>query len=217
MWAAFRASLQRRPLLTNVCVSAVTMSTGDRAAQALEMQQRGEAVRLADFDPVRTMIATTWNAFLFTPIFLRWFAVLDRRFPGATMAAVAKKVLINQVVITVPINGGFLAYTTFLEALLSKKSTVKVEDTLALCRARVTEQLFEDLPQVFKRSCMWWLPVNSLNFLFVPTDMRVLPTIFASMLWSAYISLTAHHRGALANVAVPLPHADETSDRGGNG
>ena len=137
--------------------------------------------------------------------------MLDRRFPGATMAAAAKKVLINQVVITVPINGGFLAYTTFVEGLLAARPTgdnvndggggggVALEDTLDLCRARVKAQLVEDLPHVFKRSCMWWLPVNSLNFLFVPPDMRVLPTIFASVLWSAYISLTAHHRGALRN------------------
>ena len=49
-----------------------------------------------------------------------------------------------------------------------------------------------DLGMLFLSSAAWWLPVNTLNFLFVPTHLRVLPTIFGAMVWNTFFSLTAH-------------------------
>ena len=120
-WAAFSAALVRRPLLTNMGVSGCTMSVGDLTAQAVEMRQRGEPFRFSSFKIDRTAIAIGWNTLLFTPIFLVWFRRLDRLFPG-TGAQALKKVTVNQLIITVPINAGFLAYTTTVEAVLRSEN-----------------------------------------------------------------------------------------------
>ncbi len=152
--------------------------------------------------PLRTAIACGWNTALFTPIFLYWFRRLDTIFPGVGISAVVKKVVVNQLVITVPINGGFLAYTTAVEQLFagglpSRKNLVNFN--FDLVRDRISLQIREDLIDIFKRSCMLWLPVNFLNFLLVPKTFRVLPTIAASTCWSVYLSLAAHQHGTIDN------------------
>ena len=197
-WAAFSAALVRRPLLTNMGVSGCTMSVGDLTAQAVEMRQRGEPFRFSSFKIDRTAIAIGWNTLLFTPIFLVWFRRLDRLFPGTGLAQALKKVTVNQLIITVPINAGFLAYTTTVETVLrSPEKHANMWDAFDghSIVERVEMQFRNDLKDIFQRSCQFWFPVNFLNFLFVPQTHRVLPTIFASTCWSVYLSLTAHKHG----------------------
>lgn len=200
-WAAFGTLLRERPLLTNMGVSAVTMTTGDLSAQAIEQHRTPETKTPTEtFDLQRTLIAVGWNTVLFTPVFLVWFRRLDRMFPGGSTLAALKKVCTNQLVITVPINAGFLAYTTSVEALTRAPGGLrrKIEEfDAAKVAERVELQFQSDLPGIFKRSCQFWFPVNFLNFLLVPATHRVLPTIFASTCWSVYLSLAAHKHGAV--------------------
>jgi hypothetical protein len=179
----------KSPLLTNMVTSGVSMLTGDSLAQYVEMKTSTSK----DYDIVRTGCAIMWNTFLFTPLFAIWFRRLDLMIPGNGFQQVIKKVCINQAVVTIPINAGFLAYTTAIEQLLGNSTNNEVFDS-TIIQHRIQTQLVEDLPEVFTRSCMLWFPVNTLNFLFVSPTFRVLPTIFASTGWSVYLSLTAHKR-----------------------
>ena len=202
-WATFGRLLKERPLLTNMAVSGMTMTSGDLIAQVLERRRLRQELPAATatlpaFDLQRTLIAVGWNTVLFTPVFLVWFRRLDRLFPGGSSLAALKKVCINQLVITVPINAGFLAYTTSVETLTKTPGgwQQKIETfDAAKVAERVELQFQSDLLGIFKRSCQFWFPVNFLNFLFVPATHRVLPTIFASTCWSVYLSLTAHRHG----------------------
>ena len=203
-WAAFGRLLKERPLLTNMAVSGLTMTTGDLTAQALErgrllsQEVPAATATLPDFDLQRTLIAVGWNTLLFTPVFLVWFRRLDLLFPGGSTLAALKKVCTNQLIITVPINAGFLAYTTSVETLTKAPGgwhqKIEAYDAAKVAE-RVELQFQSDLPGIFKRSCQFWFPVDFLNFLFVPATHRVLPTIFASTCWSVYLSLTAHKHG----------------------
>ena len=192
LWKAYYALMVRAPLLTNMCTSGVCMFTGDTTAQWVELNRSNKTMTFENWKPTRTLIAVGWNSLLFTPLFAIWFRHLDKWFPGTAVKTVMKKVVLNQCVVAIPINAGFLSYTTAVEQMLGHGSF----NPLAI-KERVTTQLTEDLPGLFVKSNLLWFPVNTLNFLFVPPTFRVLPTIFVSTGWSTYLSLTAHKREKL--------------------
>ena len=133
--------------------SAVTMATGDTFAQGVEARSGGAAA--AGYSPLRTAIACGWNALIFTPVFKVWFGFLDGRYPGGGGLVAVKKVILNQVLISLPINGAFLGYTTVCEQLLIEGAV----DGAAM-QERFRRQIWEDLPEVFLGSAALWLPVN---------------------------------------------------------
>ena len=53
------------------------------------------------------------------PFFWKWFGLLDKFIPGASFSNVMRKTLVNQLVVTFPINMGFLTWSTQLERVLS--------------------------------------------------------------------------------------------------
>ena len=192
-WAAFRSAMENAPLLTNMCTSGVCMFTGDTTAQYVELKRSNKDMTFKNWNPTRTAVAVGWNTFLFTPLFAVWFRQLDKWFAGTAVKTVMKKVVLNQCVVSLPINAGYLSYTTAVEQFLSPGKF----DPAAIHK-RLTTQLSEDVPKLFVSSNLLWIPVNSLNFLFVPPTFRVLPTIFCSTGWSTYLSLTAHKRGDIS-------------------
>ena len=127
MWSAYRSAIARQPMLVNVTTSAATMLFGDSVAQAIELRRRDSSSSSssssssvdAAWSPQRSLIAVGWNALIFTPTFLVWFRYLDRVFPGAALLPSVQKVLVNQIVLSVPINGAYLAYTSLVERALS--------------------------------------------------------------------------------------------------
>ena len=123
MWSAYRSAIARQPMLVNVATSAATMLFGDSVAQAIELRRRDSSSSSSSVDaawsPQRSLIAVGWNALIFTPTFLVWFRYLDRVFPGAALLPSVQKVLVNQIVLSVPINGAYLAYTSLVERALS--------------------------------------------------------------------------------------------------
>lgn len=184
-WSAYRASLASRPFTTNVLTAVGTMFVGDSIAQAVELK-RGD---IPSYSAARTAVATGWSGFIFTPTFQIWFRFLDRIFPGAAVVPSVKKVLANQIVLSVPINAAFLLYTAVCERAVISDSGGEGAVPLV---PHVRGQLVDKLPEIFYCSCVLWLPVNLANFMFVPQQFRVLPTILAAVIWSTYLSLTAH-------------------------
>ena len=198
-WSAYRTAMMNYPLRTNVLTSGVSMSIGDGVAQSLELKHSGTALSWSSLDLTRTAVAIGWNSLIFTPLFFVWFKRLDTWFPGTSPMTVFKKVVFNQMVVAVPINGGFLAYTTLVEQVLNHGAQ-SVSSAGSEIATRVETQLLEDVPGLFLRSTFLWIPVNTLNFLWVSPTFRVIPTILCSTVWSVYLSLTAHKRGEIVLV-----------------
>mgnify|MGYP003640071966 CR=1 FL=1 len=59
---------------------------------------------------------------------------------------------------------------------------------------QVREKIRQDLGEIFVKSVVVWTPTNLLNFVFVPPQYRVLPTIIVSLLWNTALSLIAHRQ-----------------------
>jgi hypothetical protein len=199
VWVAYKNSMVKHPLRTNMLTSGVSMSIGDFVAQSVELNRKNLNV-LEHLDGKRTLIACGWNTLIFTPTFFVWFKKLDALFPGSSPLNVCKKVVFNQMAVAIPVNAGFLSYTTTVEHFLGNAAaddSKKSQSIIGSVSNRVWVQMMEDVPDLFVRSTLVWVPVNSLNFLFVSPTFRVIPTILCSTFWSVYLSLTAHKRGEI--------------------
>ena len=69
---------------------------------------------------------------------------------------------------------------------------VRVPFDAAAVSAEISQRWNFDLQKLFTASVCFWVPFNFLNFALVPPHLRVLPTIFGSVGWSTFLSLTAH-------------------------
>ena len=164
---------------TNMIAGGVIMCVGDVAAQRLA-DARGP------LDWKRTLVCTSWAGLFISPFFLSWFRYLDHRFPGAAAQAVVTKVGINQLVVPIPTNAGFLTFSTMVEDISGGGSLGNAWD-------HTRQKLDNSLLDLVMGSMLWWSSVNLINFAVVPPQYRVLPTIFAGCAWNTYLSLMAHH------------------------
>ena len=203
MWRWYRNALNKRPLRTNMITAAGAMAVGDTVAQYLERKwcfggDRPDSARLA--------VAVAWNGAFFAPSFFLWFRYLDRRFPGASLDSAIAKTITNQFVMVAPINAAFVCYSVTAETLtreachhLSFHDLLEADGFLTRCHdhlpiiwVEIELRLRRDLINLVLSSAKLWMPLNLFNFWLVPTQYRVLPTIFGSIVWSTYISWTTH-------------------------
>ena len=193
MFSAYQKLMQRMPLRTNMATATVVMFSADAYAQHIEAERVGDA----GFDGVRSTVMTSWNALIFTPTFFVWFRRLESTWPGTSPRAVVTKVMTNQIAMNAPITALALAYAVSLEAGLRavlQQKTWHADEV----RAEVGRRWSESLGVALLASACLWVPVNLLNFSFVPPQLRVLPTILTSCAWNTYLSLKAHENGSSA-------------------
>jgi protein Mpv17 len=190
MWSRYASASRHSPLLVSALTGGAVMALGDAAAQALERRRGGGA---AGHDWRRGLVTASWNGLVFTPIFFVWFRKLDRVWPGASPRAVLAKVAANQMCMVLPMNVGFIAWTTVLERASSPESAAPHQEPVAIVIERT---LRERLQRIWFTSASVWIPVNLLNFALVPPEFRVLPTIATSLVWNFWLSYTCHKESA---------------------
>lgn len=92
---------------------------------------------------------------------------LDRVLPGTAKKTIVKKLLLDQFLMTPPLLGLFFTGMSIMEMQ---------EDPLEECRNKF-------LP-TFARSCLFWLPAQTVNFLLVPPALRVTYIGTCSLIWA---------------------------------
>ncbi|KAK9887187.1 hypothetical protein WA026_020640 [Henosepilachna vigintioctopunctata] len=100
------------------------------------------------------------------PLLAVWYRWLDNKFVGTSIKIISRKLLIDQFFMTPQLLVIFYVAMSVME----KKSNLFEE-----CRQKF-------LP-TFKNSCMFWLPVQSINFLLVPPAFRVTYVGCCSFAW----------------------------------
>ena len=190
MWQRYQRLIKQKPLLTSSITGAGVMVIGDLLAQTIKikgMNSTGEE----DFDFRRTFCMGTFSGLIMAPTFLFWFRRLDRWFPGNSVRNATIKVIANHAAVAIPFNALALTYTVTSESLLSFVLDGAPFDKGAVVGG-IEHRCKADLFKLFVASSAVWVPVNMLNFLFVPSHLRVLPTIFTSLGWNTFLSHTAH-------------------------
>jgi hypothetical protein len=95
-WHIYARYVERSPILTSSVTAAGLMVSGDLTAQRLEfkrmkMDRVGQLQTTCRTDNGwiidwrRTVVTSSWNAFVMAPTFFLWFRALDRRFPGSSI------------------------------------------------------------------------------------------------------------------------------------
>jgi len=98
------------------------------------------------------------GTFVFPPLLTRWYSWLDGRFPCTSGAVVSKKLLLDQFIFTPWVVVIFYVGMAWLEGKQGP------ERWLELQQKGVTTFLLD---------CIFWLPVQFMNFMFVPPWLRV--------------------------------------------
>ncbi|XP_049862091.1 mpv17-like protein isoform X3 [Schistocerca gregaria] len=93
----------------------------------------------------------------------RW---LDRRFVGTAAATVLKKMLLDQFVLTPPLLVAFYVSMSLME---------RKKDLFEECRNK--------LVPTFKTSCLFWMPAQLVNFMWVPPAARVIYVGSCALVW----------------------------------
>ncbi|XP_057331168.1 mpv17-like protein 2 isoform X3 [Microplitis mediator] len=97
-----------------------------------------------------------------------WYSWLDKMFTGKTPKIVVTKLLCDQFVLTPPL---IVLFFTSMSLMEGKNK----ENLLDECNAKFVK--------TFATSCIFWLPVQFVNFLVIPPAFRVLYVSVASFCW----------------------------------
>lgn len=179
MQAAFAGLSKRRPFGMSVATAFGVVTVGDVIVQA----SAEGAVDLR-----RSAVPATYSA-LVAPIYFVFWRWLDARWPGTTLGPVLKKALFNQALTSPPNNAGYIAWCTYwLVPPPSHAANVPVSE-------RVWARLRDELPGIVGTSALAWVPMNILNFMFVPLHHRVLFMSSVNCVWAGWLSHQVNHDG----------------------
>ncbi|XP_044003919.1 mpv17-like protein isoform X2 [Aphidius gifuensis] len=107
-----------------------------------------------------------YGYFMAGPILHTWYVWLDRTFVGKASRVILRKLLCDQFILTPPLLVLFFTSMSLMEG----KDNIAAE-----CK--------EKFVRTFQTSCMFWLPVQFVNFLLIPPSYRVAFVSAASFLW----------------------------------
>ncbi|CAK1586021.1 unnamed protein product [Parnassius mnemosyne] len=159
----WRRSLQRRPVLTNTLVYATFYTAAELSQQTFNKINSPEKPEL-DLAAAGRIVAV--GSCLYAPTLYFWYKFLDRKFVGTSVRVVATKVASDQVIMTPILLGAF--YT--LMGIAERK-----ED--------IFEELREKYWMTFIANQVFWIPGQTINFFFVPSNLRVVYVASASFIW----------------------------------
>lgn len=160
------------------------MSIGDASAQLATQQS---------FDHKRNLVSASFNGAM-SPLFYKWYRFMDRLIPGISVTRLIPKVLISQLVTTGVNNPLYFSWCYHVEAWLHQSSGNTVD--WVHVRAEATEHMRRELPGVYGKSMLYWLPVTSCNYM-LPDHLRILWVSSCACVWGAFVSYVAHrHEGS---------------------
>jgi Mpv17-like protein len=106
------------------------------------------------------------GTFIYSPILYNWYKWLDNKFPGTTKRIIVRKLLLDQFILTPPL---LVIFYTGMSLMERQKN--------------ITEECQKKFLPTFQRSCLFWLPAQTVNFLLIPPQYRVVYMGIASFLW----------------------------------
>lgn len=178
MYRAYLAWQRRAPTRVSIATGFSVMSIGDLGMQCTVGGR-------SEIDLQQNVVSATHMG-LMSPLFLAWWVYLERIWPGRSAFQLARKVVVNQVVITSVNLTSYLGWCTYVEAYLAGATNWAAVTAAGLGQAR------RELPRMIGNSFLLWVPVNTLNFAFVPPHLKVPYSSAVSVLWGGYLSFVAH-------------------------
>lgn len=171
--------LDTRPLLTKAVTGGIISGSGDFLCQVVVRRKRaGEAgwTDLSWWDKARTARFTFLGAVLVAPCMHYWYNYLASAVPGKSFLAVTKRVFYDEFIFT-PI------YTPIW---LLSLYVLEGERDYAVLRKR----LVESYPSIIVANWCLWVPVQWVNFRYLPVKYQLLFTNIVDLVWYAFLSFS---------------------------
>ncbi|XP_026739772.1 PXMP2/4 family protein 4-like [Trichoplusia ni] len=161
-------------LLTNSLTSGLCMAIGDLVQQEIEYQQKILPNRYDWGRAVRMLIVGTAMG----PLHHYYYCHLDKVLPKVNLKNVFIKILCDQ---------GFASPLTILSffygmGILEKRSLYDI-----------TMEIKTKFLYVYTADCLYWPPVQFVNFYFLPTCYRVVYINVATMIFNIFLSFMKHY------------------------
>ncbi|XP_076274387.1 mpv17-like protein [Rhynchophorus ferrugineus] len=159
----FRAFLEKYPTLGNSIVYGTLCVAAETSQQSIN--------NLLD-SPKKSLDIETITRYgiygtgIGGPILAIWYRFLDKKLVGTTVKIVSKKMLIDQFLFTPQLLVIFYVSMSILE---------RKDDLLAECKSK--------FGHTFLANCLFWLPVQAVNFSLVPSVYRVTYIGTCSFAW----------------------------------
>ncbi|XP_052903600.1 mpv17-like protein isoform X3 [Anopheles moucheti] len=96
----------------------------------------------------------------------RRYKWLDKTFPGTAKRIIVRKLLLDQFVLTPPLLVIFFTGMSLMEQ-----------------QSSITEECRQKFVPTFARSCLFWIPAQTLNFVLVPPKFRVVYVGSCAFAW----------------------------------
>ena len=162
------AFVARHPLLSNCATFGGLYMSAEVSQQFLKHFFTNSAEEGANFevdwDSVKRYAFLGFVAF--PPIVHNWYKWLDGKFPGSGKKIIAKKLLLDQFVLGPPYLALFFVLMSVMEG---------ADDVFEECR--------EKFLGTFAADAAFWIPVQGVNFRFVPAHFRVIFLSSACFVW----------------------------------
>ena len=129
-----------------------------------------------DFSAVKRL--ALWGTLVVPPIYVNWYKFLEKRFPPCsytgviTNSQILKKTLLDQFLFTPPVLVLFFGIMGYLEYRNWQQATDEVK---------------VKFPPVYLADCAFWIPVQAVNFAYVPATLRVLYIGVMSFIWLNFL------------------------------
>lgn len=159
----FEQSLRKRPLLTNYVVYVSFYTAAEFTQQTVNKYYLPSK---PDYNFASGARVVLTGSTLYAPTLYVWYKFLDRKFVGTGMKTVLTKVLSDQLFMTPTLLACFFIILSVLEG---KKD--------------IFEELRHKYVKTFLANQSFWIPVQTINFAYIPSHLRVTYVASASFIW----------------------------------
>ncbi|XP_017841344.1 mpv17-like protein isoform X1 [Drosophila busckii] len=164
--AGARSVFQRHPFVTNSVIYGSLYVGAEFSQQYISKRWLPPAAKREDIDYATVGRYAVMGTAIYAPTLYAWYKWLDRTFPGTLKLTIAKKLVLDQFILTPYCLTLFYAGMSLMEG----------SDDIFL-------ELREKFVPTFIRSCGFWLPAQALNFLFVAPRFRIIYMGVCGMIW----------------------------------
>ncbi|KAJ8975710.1 hypothetical protein NQ317_018984, partial [Molorchus minor] len=168
-----RRILGKYPILTNSIIYGTLCCGAETSQQTISKKNIGlaKSPQQMQIDTGAITRFTIYGTAVGGPILTVWYRFLDSRIPGKSTQIAIKKALLDQFVFTPPLYLVFYVVMSILE---------RKED--------VFEEFRNKFVKTFLGSCMFWMPIQGINFFLIPPAFRVVYVGACSFVWLNVIS-----------------------------
>uniref|UniRef100_A0A034WKG4 Mpv17-like protein n=1 Tax=Bactrocera dorsalis TaxID=27457 RepID=A0A034WKG4_BACDO len=162
-----RGVFRRHPFLANSAIYGSLYVAAEYSQQYLVKRVLPETeAEKEDIDYATIGRYAVMGTTVFAPTLYTWYKWLDGTFPGTTKQIIVKKLVLDQFVLTPYLLTAFYTGMSLME---------RAEDPF--------KELREKFLPTFTRSCIFWLPAQTLNFVMVAPRFRVIYMGVCGFIW----------------------------------